>query len=329
MRAVVITRFGGPEVLRIEHRPDPRPGEREVLVRVRASGINRADLLQRIGKYPSPQDSPKDIPGLEFAGEVVVLGPGATKCHQGQRVFGITGGGAQAELLVSHEDLLAAIPEGLDWEQAGAVPEAFITAHDALSQAGVRSGEQVLIHAVGSGVGLAAVQICRAIGAIPYGTSRTADKAERAKQFGLEDGFVAPDPSSLAHLGDWAKHVTDGNGFHLVLDLNGGPYFPASLKALGLKGRIVLIGSVAGATAEVDLRQVFGKRLHIIGTVLRARPLAEKAAATSAFTKEVVPLLAAGKIKPVIDTVFPLDEIAAAHRKVESNTTFGKVVLAL
>jgi NADPH:quinone reductase len=329
MKAAVITSFGGPEVLQIQERPDPKPGEREVLIRVRASGINRADLLQRMGKYPPPAGVPKDIPGLEFAGEVMALGPQATKWRPGQRVFAITGGGAQAELVVSHENLLAEVPDRLTWDQAGAVPEVFITAHDALSQAGVTAGERVLIHAVGSGVGLAAAQLCRAIGAVPYGTSRTSDKIERAKEFGLEDGYVTSEAQALDKLGDWAKEVTGGSGFHAVLDLNGGPYFPASLKALGLKGRIVLIGSVAGATAEVDLRQIFGKRLHIIGTVLRARPLEEKAMATAGFARDVVPLLASGKLKPVIDAVYPLPEIAAAYHKVESNTTFGKVVLTL
>jgi NADPH:quinone reductase len=329
MKAAVITSFGGPEVLRVEERPDPRPGDAEVLVRAFASGINRADLLQRMGKYPPPPGVPKDIPGLEFAGEVMALGPRVSKWRLGQLVFAITAGGAQAQLIVSHEDLLAEVPEGLSLVEAGAVPEAFITAHDALSQAGVKSGERVLIHAAGSGVGLAAVQICRAVGAIPFGTSRTGDKLERAKEFGLEGGFVASDADALDRMSEWAKDVTSGAGFNAVLDLNGGPYFPASLRALALKGRIVLIGSVAGVTAEIDLRQVFGRRLHIIGTVLRARPLDEKVAATAAFVREVVPLLATGRIKPVIDAFFPLEQIAEAHRRVESNTTFGKVVLTL
>jgi NADPH2:quinone reductase len=328
-RAVVITEFGGPEVLQVQERPDPVPRDHEVLVRVRASGINRADLLQRMGKYPAPAGVPADIPGLEFAGEVVALGPRTTKWRIGQRVFAITGGGAHAELVVSHEDLLAAIPDPLSWEQAAAVPEVFITAHDALSQAGVKAGERVLIHAIGSGVGLAAVQICGALGVIPYGTSRTADKIVRAKEYGLEHGYPTPEPDSLEQLGDWANSITGSTGFNVVLDLNGGPYFPAGLKALGLKGRIVLIGSVAGARAEVDLRQIFGKRLHIIGTVLRARSLEEKAAATAVFAKDVVPLLASGKIKPVIDSVFALEQIAEAHRRLESNVTFGKVVLTL
>jgi NADPH:quinone reductase len=316
-------------VLEIQERPQPIAGKHEVLVRVRASALNRADILQRLGKYPPPPGVSPDVPGLEFAGEIAALGPDVDRWEPRQRVFAITGGGAHADYVVSHQDLLAPVPVELSWEQAGAVPEVFITAHDALSQGGVRGGEKVLIHAVGSGVGLAAVQVCRAIGATPFGTSRTQDKIDSAREFGLEAGFLSPGDGVLTGLGDWAKHVTGGKGFDAVLDLNGGPYFPASLRALGLKGRIVLIGSVAGATAEVDLRQIFGKRLRIIGTVLRARSLEEKVAATAAFAHDVVPLLARGKIKPVIDSVFPLAQVAEAHRRLESNATFGKVVLTL
>jgi NADPH:quinone reductase-like Zn-dependent oxidoreductase len=220
-----------------------------------------------------------------------------------------------------------AVPANLEWSVTGAIPEVFITAYDALQQAGFKAADNVLIHAVGSGVGLAATQLVSALGGHAFGTSRTPDKIERAKSFGLESGFTVPQPSALAGLSDFAKSVTGGSGFDVVLDLNGGPYFAASLEAMALRGRIILIGGVAGGKTEIDLYQILGKRLHVIGTVLRARSLQEKIAITAAFAREVVPLLAQGTIEPVIDSVFPLEQIQDAHRRLESNETFGKVVL--
>jgi NADPH2:quinone reductase len=329
MKAVVITRFGGPEVLEIQDVPAPQPGPQEVLVHVRSTALNRADLLQRLGRYPAPPDAPHNIPGLEFAGEVAELGANARRWANGTRVMGIISGGAHAEFVTAHRDALIEVPANLEWSAAGGVPEVFITAHDALQQAGFKAGENVLIHAVGSGVGLAATQIVTALGGRAFGTSRTPDKIERAKAFGLAAGNVVPEPSSLTQLGAFAKDVTDGRGFDVVLDLNGGPYFSASLEAMALRGRIILIGGVAGGKADVDLYQILRKRLHIIGTVLRARSLQEKIAITDAFAREVVSLLASGSIQPVIDSVFPLDQIQDAHRRLESNETFGKVVLTI
>src|SRR6185503_20241792 len=190
-------------------------------------------------------------------------------------------------------------------------------------------GENVLVHAVGSGVGLAATQLVRALGGRAFGTSRTPDKIERAKQFGLESGLAVPEPSSLTGLSEFAKDVTGGGGFDVVLDLNGGPYFAASLEAMAMRGRIILIGGVAGGRADVDLYQILRKRLHIIGTVLRARSLQEKISITTAFAGEVVPLLSNETIQPVVDSVFPLEKIQDAHRRLESNETFGKVVLMM
>jgi NADPH:quinone reductase-like Zn-dependent oxidoreductase len=221
------------------------------------------------------------------------------------------------------------VPPNLDWPQAGGIPEVFITAHDALQQAAFKAGENVLVHAVGSGVGIAATQLVKALGGRAFGTSRTPDKIERAKEFGLESGFAVPEPSSLTGLAAFAKNATGGRGFDVVLDLNGGPYFAASLEAMAMKGRIVLIGGVAGGKAEIDLYQILGKRLHVIGTVMRARSLPEKIAIATSFGQEVVPLLANGSIQPVIDSVFALEQIADAHRRLESNETFGKAVLTL
>ena len=327
MRAAVITRPGGPEVFEVRDVARPEPGTGQVLVRIRASALNRADLLQREGRYPAPPGWPADIPGMEIAGEVAACGPGASQWKEGDRVFGIVGGGGNAEYIVTHERTLASIPETLDWPNAAAVPEAFITAHDALvTQAEVRPSERVLIHAVGSGVGLAAVQLARAAGAVPFGDARTAEKIERARSLGLADGVVVDEVSVIAkRVAEW----TDGAGVEIVLDLVGGSYVPASIAAAAPKGRIILIGTMAGRDASLPIGVILGKRLTLRGTVLRARPLEEKISATRAFAAQVVPLLSRGIVKPVVDRVFSLDQIADAHRHLESNATFGKVVIAI
>jgi NADPH:quinone reductase-like Zn-dependent oxidoreductase len=263
---------------------------------------------------------------MEFAGEVEATGPGAQLWKLGQRVMGLVGGGAHAEYVVVHERTLAEIPSSLTWQQAAAIPEAFITAHDALwVQARLRPSERVLIHAVGSGVGLAAVQLARAMNAIPFGTSRTPDKLERARQFGLQSGFVVPN----APTADDGKRWSANGGFDVVLDLAGGPYTNASLHALASRGRLILIGTMAGPKSEIDLGQMLSRRAQMIGTVLRARSLEEKIAVTRSFAKEVVPLFADGKLHPVIDSEFSLQEIRRAHERMESNATFGKIVLRM
>src|SRR3954471_2406318 len=328
MKAAVITKFGGPDVLAIQDAPTPQPGPGQVLVRVHAAGLNRADLLQRQGKYPAPQGVVQNIPGLEFAGEVAELGPGTTYWEKGDRVFGLTPGGAHAEYVVVEEGRLAAIPGGMDWVTAAAIPEVFITAYDAMiSQAKMRPGEKVLIHAVGSGVGIAAVQIARAFGGVPFGTSRTPDKVERAKQSGLEAGCVVDD--KLSQLEEFTKEVTNSDGFNVVLDLAGGPYVAASIKALAQKGRIMLIATMAGNDITLPLGQLLGKRAHLIGTILRARPVEEIAEVMRAFSEHVVPLFTAGKLRPVIDKAFTISNIQEAHRYQESNQSFGKIVLTI
>lgn len=326
MRAAVITRPGGPEVLEIHERPTPIPKPGEILVRVRATALNRADLLQREGHYPAPAGAPADIPGLEFAGEVAAVGSDASVCKEGDRVFGVVAGGGNAEFLVTDAQTVARVPAALSWTDAAAIPEAFITAHDALViQAGVRDGERVLIHAVGSGVGLAGVQLARRWGARPFGTARSADKIERARELGLEDGVVvAGDPDAMVpRTEEW----TEGKGIDVTLDLVGGAYLPASIRAAALHGRIMLIGTVAGRTANVPLGIILGKRLTLRGTVLRARNVAEKRAVTAAFARDVVPLFESGALRATVDQVFDLADIAAAHERLASNATFGKVVL--
>jgi NADPH:quinone reductase len=326
MRAAVITRPGGPEVLEIRDVDQPTIGPDDVLVRVRASAINRADLMQRVGKYPAPPGSPRDIPGIEYAGNVVAVGANVAALSTGDRVFGIAGGGAHAEFIAVPATTVARIPQGLSWEDAGAIPEAYITAHDALiTQAGLASGTRVLIHAVGSGVGLAAVQIARAIGALPFGTSRTADKIERALPYGLEQGATVRDSADLASATqNWAP-----GGFDVVLDLVGGAYTPASIELLAPRGRLMLVGLVAGGTATMDLRRILSRRIKVIGTMLRGRTVEEKAEATVAFTQDLSAGIESGTLRAAVDSVFPLEAIADAHRRVESNDSFGKVVIVV
>lgn len=326
MRAAVITRFGGPEVLEIQDRPTPIPKQGELLVRVRASALNRADLHQREGNYPAPPGAPADVPGLEFAGEVAGVGVGGKDWREGDRIFGIVPGGGNAEYLVTDERAVARVPDALSWTDAAAIPEAFITAHDALIvQAQLRADERILIHAVGSGVGLAAVQLARAWKAIPFGTARSAEKIERAKQLGLEDGVVVEnDPASM--LGD-VERWTAGKGIDVTIDLLGGAYPAASIRASALHARIVLLATVAGRAATIPLGMMLGKRITMRGTVLRARPLEEKRAVTAAFERDVVPLLASRQLRPVVDCVFDLADIGKAHERLASNATFGKVVL--
>lgn len=328
MRAAVITRPGGPEVLEIRDVPRPLPREHEVLVRVRASALNRADLLQREGKYPAPPGAPAAIPGLEIAGEVVDLGAGVSRWSVGDRVFGIIGGGGNAEFAATHERELARIPGSLSWEDAAAVPEAFITAHDALvTQAALRPDETVMIHAVGSGVGLAAVQLARAFGGRPYGTARTPDKIRRALEFGLLEGVVIAD--DVSPMSASALVWTGDRGIDVTLDLVGGAYLAESVRSAAPLGRIVLIGLMGGRSATLDLGIVLNRRLVVRGTVLRTRSGREKAEATAAFERDVLPLFERRAVRPVVERVLPLERIREAHALLQSNATFGKVVLSI
>ncbi|GHO74392.1 NAD(P)H quinone oxidoreductase [Ktedonobacter sp. SOSP1-85] len=324
MKAVIITRAGGPEVLEVQEIATPEPIGDQVLVRVKAAGLNRADISQRMGHYPAPPGYPTIIPGLEFAGEVAAVGPMVRRWRPGQRVMGITGGGGQAEYLLIHEGLLVEIPENLDFIQAAAIPEVFITAHDALfTQGDLKMGERLLVHAAGSGVGTAAIQLASAMGCTVYGTSRTADKLERAKELGLDVGL------STENFAQEVKEMTHGEGVHLVLDFIGGPYMEGNLEALGLWGRLVFLATLGGADANVNLGKVMAKRLSIRGFTLRSRTLEEKLAATRHFAVQVVPLLARGKVRPIVEEVFPIERISEAHKVMQANRNFGKLVLAL
>ena len=329
MKAVTIVSFGGVEGLEVRDVSDaPRAIAERVRVRVRAAGLNRADILQRLGRYPAPPGYPQDIPGLEFAGEVVEVGEEVRGWKVSDRVFGITGGCAQAEFVTVPESTLAEIPPNLDWAEAASIPEVFMTAHDALfTQCRLQMGERVLIHAAGSGVGTAASQLVNAAGAIAYGTSRTADKLQRAKEFGLTDSVVvAKDSSEFAEA---VKRWTNDAGVDVILDLVGAKYLKANLESLALKGRLIFVGTTSGAKAEIDYAVVMRKRLRIMGTSLRTRSIEEKSTATRLFAQHVGPLLASGKVRPVIDRVFPMEQVRAAHQRIESNESFGKVVLTI
>ncbi len=327
MRAIVITAHGGVEGIGLQEVDQPAaPTVDRVRVRVRAAGLNRADLLQREGKYPAPPGYPENIPGLEFAGEVEAVGDTVRTWKIGDRVFGITAGGGQAEFIVVPESNLARIPAELDFNEAAAMPEVFITAHDALfTRAKLQMGERVLIHAAASGVGTAAVQLAHAAGAIVYGTSRTAAKLEQVQSLGLDESIVvagAPD-----QFVERVAALTNGAGVQVILDLVGGDYFPANLQALALGGRIICVGLTAGRKSEIDLGLVLRKRATIVGTVLRARSIEEKAEATRGFAERVLPLVRRGLVRPIVDRVFPAGEVRAAHQYLESNRTIGKVVL--
>lgn len=324
MRAVVIREPGGPEVLEVRDVPTPLLSPEHVRVQVAFAGVNRADLLQRMGLYPAPPGVPPDIPGLEYAGAVSAIGAGVTRFAPGDRVLGIVGGGAYAEEIVVHEREVVHTPPILADEDAAALPEAFLTAWDALVVRGrLQPGERVLIHAVGSGVGTAAAQLASALGCQVIGTSRTAEKLERARRLGLDVGVVV-DKARFAHE---VRHVTGGHGADVVVDLVGGAYVPETIFACAPRARIVLVGLTAGRIAEIDLALVLRNRIEIIGTVLRSRPLEEKIEAARMLERSVLPLFVKKSMRPVIDQVYGLSDAARAHDRVAGNATFGKVLL--
>jgi putative PIG3 family NAD(P)H quinone oxidoreductase len=326
MRALTITRPGGPEVLEIRDVPDPVAGPEEVLVRVRASALNRADILQRRGRYPAPPGAPADIPGLEFAGEVESCGDHVSTLQPGDRVMGIVGGGGQAEKLRLHERLCLRIPPGTGFEEAAAVPEAFLTAYDALFQRGaLRPGEGVLIHAAASGVGTAAAAIATMAGARVIALSRSADKRRRLGAMGLHRVLDPGDERLVSAIG----MALGGEGVDLVIDFVGAATWSLNLEVVAQRGRIVLVGTMSGAKVDADLGVLMRKRLTVVGTVLRSRPLEEKIELVQAFARTMLPLLAAGRLRPVVDRVLPLDEAAAAHAAMEANENFGKIVLRI
>lgn len=326
MRAVVLTGYGGPEVMRIQTVPDPQPGPDEIVVDVAFTALNRADLLQRMGNYPPPEptsDAEPEIPGLEFSGTVAATGPRVTRWRPGDRVFGLLNGGGYAEKVLTHEAMALPVPEQMSLSDAAGVAEVFLTAYDALvHRAHVQMGERVLIHAGGSGVGTAAIQLARAMGATVFATVGSPAKAEGVTQLGAHAiTYRSEDFESVI------ADATDGQGVHAVLDFVGSPYLQRNMGVVGRLGRIVIIGLLGGARADIDLGLLLRKRMTITGTVLRSRTFAEKLALTAEFERHGLPLLASGHIRPIIDTQFSLEDVAAAHEYMAANKNFGKILL--
>ncbi len=318
MKAIVFTGAGGNEVIRLEERPDPVPSGSDVLVAVRYAALNPADMAQREGRYPAPPGSPPDVPGLEVAGTVIACGPTALGFAPGDRVLGLVGGGGLASKVLVHELHVTSVPESLDELAAAAVPEVFVTAHDAImSQAGLRPGELLLVNGANGGVGTAAVQIAAVAGARVLATVRAGGLREQVAALGA----TVIDPGELV-----ARAQAEG-GADVVLELVGGPNLDSDLAALAMKGRIVIVGTGGGSEATLDLRKLMGRRARLLGTMLRARPLDEKATAMRAFAREVVPHLASGRIAPIVDRVFPAADAAAAFDRLAEPGKLGKVLL--
>jgi NADPH2:quinone reductase len=313
----VYTGVGGPEVMQLDERPDPVPGSDEVLVSARFAALNTADLAQRAGDYPAPPGAPQDVPGLEVAGVVAAVGANVRTLSEGDRVFGLVGGGGLADRVVAHERHLVRVPDALSDEEAAAVPEAFITAHDAIvTQAGLRLGDALLVNGANGGVGSAAVQIGVTAGARVVAAARSA--RDRLDELGAE----AASPEEAFEL------VRSRGGADVILELVGAPNLSADLDALAPRGRIMIVGTGAGTDAMLSLRALMGKRGRILGTVLRARPLEQKALAVQAFADEVVPHLASGRMRAIIERIFPVEEALAGFEAMAGSGKFGKILLA-
>lgn len=324
MRAVVVTEYGGPEVLTVTDVPDPTPGPDEILVRVAHTAVNRADTLQRQGGYPDPQRREHEILGLEYAGTVEAVGDRVTLWQPGDRVMGIEAGACNAELLVTHERLALPVPASVELADAAAFPEVFLTAWDALVvQGGLTSGRWALVHAGASGVGTAAIQIAKAIGA-RIAVTCSAGKIDACRELGA-DVVLERSPA------DWASELKSAvpGGVDVVLDVVGGEEANRNLASITSQGTIVQVGLMGGAKTDVNIGLLLVKRATWIGTTLRSRPIEQKAAICRRFVAEMIPLIEAGDLRPVIDSRFPLDRIADAHRHMEANANVGKILIDL
>ncbi len=311
MRAVTIEEGK----LAIREHPDPAPGKGELLVRVRAAGLNGADLHQLAGGYPAPPGSPEDIPGLDLAGEVAQVGPGATRFRPGDRVMAVVGGGGQAELALVHERIAMPVPQALSWPEAGGLPEVFTTAHDALfTQCGLALGERVLVQGAAGGVGTAAVQLAATAGALVTATVRNPGHHRAVADLGAERVVL---PDQLAGTGP----------FDVILELVGAPNFPTNLELLATGGRLSIIGTGAGAVVELDLRTLMMRRARLLGSTLRSRPLEQKADAARRIEAHVLPAVAAGRVRVPVEATYPLDAVEQAYERLRAGGKLGKVVL--
>lgn len=324
MRAILITKPGDSSVLEERDVQPSAPGANEIRVRVRASALNRADISQRRGSYPAPPGVAADIPGLEYSGEVESVGKNAARWKVGDRVMGLVGGGGHAELVCTHEREAMRIPQNLSFDDAAAIPEAFLTAYDALfAQLRMQVGQRLLIHAAGSGVGTAAIQLARRAGLRTIGTSRSASKLQQAARLGLENSVIASGD-------DWPERVFEifPKGVDAVLDLVGGSYLTGNMKVLVSRGRIMQVGLTGGREPVIQLGMLMQKRLQLIGTTLRSRPRQEKIAVSEEFAERILPSFDDGSLAPTVHSVIPFSEIRRAHDLMESNNTFGKIVLS-
>ena len=324
MKAIVVDPPGKTaDSLRLDEVPDPQPSDEEVLIRVHATALNRADMMQRMGNYPS-QHGASEILGLEIAGEVVETGARVRGLSLGDRVYGLSGGGGYAELATMHESLTMKIPDELTFHEAASIPEVFFTANTAVRTLGqTLPGERVLIHAGGSGVGIAAIQIARLIGAEVWITAGSDEKCERARELGA-DRTINYREQDFAEV---IREETNGQGVNVILDVIGRDYWNANLQSLAMAGRLVLVGLMGGATAETNLGMLMQKRLRVHGTVMRSRPLIDRAEITRDYQQHLEPAIINGDMKPVIDSVFPLSKAAEAHQYMSENKNFGKILL--
>ena len=324
MKAIVVEGDGKTaDSLRIAEVADPVAGDEEVLLRVHATALNRADIMQRMGGYPA-QHGASEILGLELAGEVIEVGSRVRSLAVGDRVYGLSGGGGYAELATLHESLAMPIPEGMSWHEAASIPEVFFTANTAVRTLGeTQPGERLLVHAGGSGVGIAAIQIGRLIGAEVWTTAGSAEKCERAAELGAQVTINYREES----FAEVVQERTGGSGVDVILDVIGRDYWEANLRSLATAGRLVLVGLMGGAVAETNLGQLMTKRLRVFGTVMRSRPLLDRAAITRDYQEHLEPAIVAGQMRPVIDSVFPLRDAAAAHQYMAENRNFGKILL--
>ena len=323
MKAVTLKAFGGPEVLQVGEVPTPTPGADQLLVRVRATALNRADTLQRKGAYPPPPGE-SEILGLELAGEVESWGAAVTGAKKGQRVMALVGGGAYAEYCLVDKDMAMPIPDGWSFTQAAAVPEVFFTANETIFVLGnLQPGESLLCHAGGSGVGTAAIQMAHHAGAKVYFTAGSQEKIDRAMALGADAGI-----NYRTHdFAEEIKRLTQGKGVDVIEDFLGASYFARNIASLSTQGRLVIVALMGGSKTEIDLSQIQRRRLAIFATTLRARPLPEKRKVTRRFMERWLPPLVQGRLKPIIDSVYPLEKAAEAHRRMDGNENFGKIVL--
>jgi NADPH2:quinone reductase len=325
MTAIAIRKPGGPEVLEPEQRPVPVPGAGEILIKVAAAGVNRPDVMQRKGLYPPPPGA-SDIPGLEIAGTVAALGPQAARWKLGDRVMALVSGGGYAEYCVAHESHALAIPDGLTFAEAAAIPETFLTVwHNTFERGGLKSGETLLIHGGTSGIGTVAIQLAKAFGARVITTAGSPEKCEAARKLGADVAVNYKTEDFVKA----TKDATGGKGAEVIVDMVGGDYIERNYEAAAVDGRIVQIAFQGSPKATVDFRRLMLKRLHHTGSTLRARSVPDKAAITAAVAEKAMPLVAAGKVRPVMDSSFPLADAAKAHARMETSAHIGKIVLVV